>query len=193
MKKSRLYLIFTYPLPTQLTIKEIVSEDLADVQGILRETFIIASEKTYPKEIMEYSRDYYTMKRLMGRLLGPHTIALGAFIDCELTGCAWGTLYEDGVLSVEWAVVRADMVGKGVFSRLLTELEDRGRTKGALKVFLYASIKNAPAVRRYLKLGYSVEGVHRNHFFGWDFVSMGKILAQKHQDGDITMQPDATW
>jgi len=186
-------MVSIYPLLIQLTINEIVLEDLTDVQRLLRETFTAVSEKTYPAEIMEYSREYYTIERLTRRLLSPHAIALGAFSDGELTGCAWGALYEDGVLSVEWAVVRGDMVGKGIFSRLLTELEDRGRSKGAFKAFLYASIKNAPAVRRYLKLGYSVEGVHRNHFFGWDFVSMGKILAKKDHRGNITMQPDATW
>jgi GNAT superfamily N-acetyltransferase len=177
---------------TQATIKEIVPENLADIQRILRETFIAASERTYPAEIMEYSRDYYTVDRLKRRLFGPHAIALGAFIDMELMGFAWAALYADGVLSIEWATVRPDMIGKGIFSQLITGLETRGRTKAAFKAFLYASIKNTPAIQRYLKLGYCVEGVHRNHFFGWDFVSMGKILIQKPQLGDITMQPDAT-
>ena len=175
----------------QLTIKEVVHDDLPAIQLLLRETFSLISEKTYPAEVVEHAHGYYTLDRLERKLFGPHSLALGAYLGEELVGCAWGSLYEDGVLSVEWAIVHSELIGTGVFSRLIMQLENHCREKGAYKVFLYASMKNVPAIRRYQKLGYEIEGVHRNHFFGWDFVSLGKVLNRKNQEGAITTQPDA--
>jgi GNAT superfamily N-acetyltransferase len=161
------------------------------VQGILFDAFAMMSGKFYPSEIIEQLHGHYSVERLQRLLTGSRSIALGAYINGVLVGCAWGSMSPfDGIFSLEWAVVRLDMIGKGVFSQLLAALEQLLRLKGAFKMFLYASIKNVPAIERYLKLGYNIEGVHGDHFFGWDFVSMGKVLAPKHWDGEIAKQPD---
>jgi len=161
------------------------------VQRILFDAFAMMSGKFYPSEIIERLYDHYSLERLERLLTGPRSIALGAYIDEVLVGCTWGSLSNfDGIFSVEWAVVHLDMIGKGVFSQLLTALEQLLKSKAVFKMFLYASVKNIPAIERYIKLGYRVEGLHRDHFFGWDFVGMGKVLTRKQWDGEITKQPD---
>jgi RimJ/RimL family protein N-acetyltransferase len=71
-------------------------------------------------------------------------------------------------------------------------LEANMRREHILKICFYVSARNIPAIKRYMNLGYTIEGVHRNHFFGWDFVSMGKILMRKRWRGRINKQPDFT-
>jgi GNAT superfamily N-acetyltransferase len=149
------------------------------------------SGKFYPSEVIEQLHGHYSIERLERLLLGSQSIALGVYIDGLLVGCTWGSASAfDGIFSVEWVVVRLDMIGKGVFSQLLTALEHLLRSKGTFKLFLYVSIKNIPAIERYIKLGYGIEGLHRDHFFGWDFLSMGKVLIHKHWNGEIAKQPD---
>jgi GNAT superfamily N-acetyltransferase len=178
-------------LTTSITIKTIPARDIPAVQRILFDAFAMMSGTFYPSEIIEQLHNHYSVERLERLLTGSRSIALGAYIDGVLVGCTWGSMSTfDGIFSVEWAVVRLDMIGKGVFSQLLTALEQPLKLKGTFKMFLYASIKNVPAIERYIKLGYSIEGVHRNHFFGWDFVSMGKVLTHKHWNGEIANQPD---
>jgi GNAT superfamily N-acetyltransferase len=124
---------------------------------------------------------------------GPHSIALGAYRKTRLVGFLWGYRSDvDGTFSVDWAVVRPSVVGTGVFSALMRALERRLKREHVFKCYFYTSIKNIPAIKRYLKLGYTIEGVHRNHFFGWDFISVGKILNRRRWKGDITRQPDFT-
>jgi RimJ/RimL family protein N-acetyltransferase len=84
------------------------------------------------------------------------------------------------------------MVGKGVFSRLMQAMKAQMRRERVFKICFYVSAKNIPAIKRYVKLGYAIEGVHRNHFYGWDFISMGKILTRKRWRGKIAEQPDFT-
>jgi ribosomal protein S18 acetylase RimI-like enzyme len=146
---------------------------------------------SYPAEVMLNAKAYYTHERLEKVLFGSRSIALGGYINDRLVGCVWGYFSElDGIFSIEWAVVISEVIGKGVFSRLMVALEDALEEKGAFKIILYASNKNISAIRRYEKLGYTIEGVHPNHFFGWNFVSMGKILTHKTWHGEIMKQPD---
>jgi hypothetical protein len=68
-------------------------------------------------------------------------------------------------------------------------LEEELTFQGFFKIFLQSSMKNIPAIKRYLHMGYKIEGVHPNHHFGWDFMSFGKVLNRKTWSGPVLSEP----
>lgn len=175
----------------QIVIKPLRPEEAGDALSVLHESWKVMVGKSYPREIIRAMDRFYTRERLERLLANPDRRTLGAWSHGRLLGCLWG--YQspiDGTFSLDWVVVRKDVVGEGVFSRLLKKVERQLRKENVLKIILFASNKNIPAIRRYLKLGYAIEGVHPNHFFGWTFLSLGKVLVRKHWKGRITRLPD---
>jgi GNAT superfamily N-acetyltransferase len=100
------------------------------------------------------------LERLERLVFGPHTIALGAYQKTRLVGFLWGYRSDvDGTFSVDWAVVRPLVIGKGVFSALMRALERQLKRHHVFKCYFYTSIKHFPAIERCLKLGYTIEGI----------------------------------
>jgi GNAT superfamily N-acetyltransferase len=177
-------------LKYRITIKRIAVKDVPRVHHILSESFSVLKGTCYPDKVIAACLRIYSPERLERMLFGSRSIALGAYQDTRLIGCVWGYRAEDGTCTVDWAVVLPSLIGKGVFSRLMKALERQLTREGFYKCYFFTSIKNLSAINRYLKLGYQVEGIHRNHFFGWDWVSIGKILVLKRWRGSIAKQPD---
>jgi GNAT superfamily N-acetyltransferase len=178
------------PVASRIIIKQITAKDIVQVHYILNEAFDILSGVSYPETVISACRHIYRLERLERMLLGQNSIALGAYQASRLIGCVWGYRAEDGTCAVDWAAVLSSEIGKGIFSRLMKALEARLKHEQIFKCYMFTSIKNLPAINRYLKLGYQIEGVHRNHFFGWDWLSIGKVITRKHWRGPITKQPD---
>lgn len=175
-----------------ISIKALARSHLPAIETLLQDYFHMGARESYPRELIREFIARYCGAMLEKMILSSETIALGAFQENELIGCGWGYLsHPDGVFSIDWSVVRPDVIGTGIFSQIMKVLEAEAEKRGAWKIFLYTSIKNRAAVNRYQKLGFTVEGVHPNHYFGWDFISMGKVLIRRKWDGPIMEQPDA--
>jgi GNAT superfamily N-acetyltransferase len=177
----------------RLTIQKLSPRHAESALQVFRDSLTLLDDERYPHAVITAILGFYTTERLKRIFSNPDRRVLGAWSGNRLVGCLWGYRSAlDGTCSIDWVVVSPRMVGKGVFSRLMKAIEAKMRRERVFKICFYVSAKNIPAIMRYSKLGYTIEGVHRNHFFGWDFISMGKILTRKRWKGRIANQPDST-
>jgi ribosomal protein S18 acetylase RimI-like enzyme len=166
-------------LPLQITIKRLRTQDIPQVHRVLNASFDFLQGVYYPVEVIASCRNIYSLDKLNWVFAGSNIIALGAYEGSKLVGCVWGYSAKDGTFAVDWAVVLPSFIGQGIFSRLIEALEQQLRRKHTYKCYFFTSINNTPAIHRYLKLGYRIEGEHLNHFFGWDWLSIGKIISRR--------------
>lgn len=107
---------------------------------------------------LRQTRDYEAVRRLaLGSGLedGPFVsivAAFGVFSGDELVGCA-ALKQKDSVFCVEWLAVSEPLRGRGLGSRLLSEIEREARLRGAERLWALA---RAPGF--FMKIGFVMAG-----------------------------------
>jgi ribosomal protein S18 acetylase RimI-like enzyme len=171
-----------------LTTRKLKKKDVLQLHDLLDQTFLFLKDRYYPSKIIEIFQKQHNIADLEKRVSNPRAVAYGLFIKNELIGFIWGLVSSSGILNGEWAAVNHKYQGKGYFQKLMIAVEKEAKKRGVYKIAFYASVKNIPAIERYLKIGYEIEGTHRNHFNGWDYYSLGKIITTKKWRGSIIKQ-----
>ncbi|MBI2669908.1 MAG: GNAT family N-acetyltransferase, partial [Candidatus Yanofskybacteria bacterium] len=158
-----------------ISLRTIIKEDLPALKELLYAIFASLKDTAYPADVINEFESIYNLEELEDRVLGPRSIGLAAFSQDQLIGFVWGFGSKlGGVFTGDWGAVDPEFRGRGIFSRLMHSMEQEIRKKNYYKFYFYVSVKNLEAIRRYLKLDYKIEGLHRNSYFGWDFFSFGK-------------------
>jgi len=107
-------------------------------------------------------------------------ICLLAELGGIAVGMAIGELEEEGLKAVGhvWTIeVLAPYRRRGIGERLLRELEERLRARGAVEFHLEVKVGNEPAIRLYEKMGYIKVGILRDYYGpGQDGIFMVKHL-----------------
>lgn len=86
-----------------------------------------------------------------------------------------GNRQTDGVGAITWLYVHPNFRNKRIAKRLLKETESYFITKGCHKL----SVSTEIAQHFYQKIGYSAEGVFKQHSWGKDFYFFGKHLKDR--------------
>lgn len=173
-----------------LDIRRLTRPHITAVQKLLMLALSKGRDRYYPQELVKAYRSMYTVADLERRVLSHKAVAFGAFQQGMLVGFLWGSMSAAGDFYAEWGVVHPSVRRRGIFTKLLATVESEVAKHRAYKFWFYVSSKNIPALRCYVKAGYKIEGLHPNHFFGWNFVTVGKILRRKRWPTKITRQQD---
>ena len=164
----------------EIKIRRVRKGDIASLHELLKKTFSSLKDKYYPATVLdEESRQFRTVEDLAHRMLRSRAIAYGAFVRTQAIGFLWGTTSRAGDFLGEWGAVAPAFRGRGIFSKLLRSVEAELRRRQLYKFWFYVSATNLPAIECYLKNGYVLEGVHPNHFYGWDFLTFGKVITRR--------------
>lgn len=169
--------------------RELASEDSGSLHDLLMKVFDYLSDLYYPKQLIEDWRKQFTQKRLNEILISNLSFAYGCFEGNKLIGFIWG-FYEYRTFFVDWLGVDPGCFRKGIMSRLLKLVEIDAKKERIYKIYFNTYIKNIPAISVYLKNGYKIEGVHRNHWDGGDYIAFGKIIRKAKFSGKINSQQD---
>jgi ribosomal protein S18 acetylase RimI-like enzyme len=156
--------------------RRIEETEIAALYKALMDVFDGLDPAVFPKQIMQEARRGYTPESLSKRVFGKQSFAVGAFIGREMVGFAWGWSGREGVFVIDWIGVVQSYRRQGIFTKLLQLIEENVQAMELYKISLYTSATGAAEIDLYARRGYAVEGIHNNHFFGWDFVSLGKIV-----------------
>ena len=131
-------------------------------------------------ELVREGKVGYSLELLRKRAFGKSSFALGAFESRRLVAFLWGWSGREGVFMVDWMGVLPEHRRRGVGRALLARLEAYAKAQsGIYKITLFATASNLDTQKVYVSHGYRLEGVHPNHFFGYDFVSFGKIVQSR--------------
>lgn len=172
-------------------ITKLKKVDAVKLRTLLFKIFTYLSDRYYPAEIIKNNKEYYSLDLIRDHILGSDKIeAFGCWDDKKLTGFAWVTRFDSGLAYVDWIGVEKFYHRKGIFTKLMKKLEGAAKKWKAHKIYLYTYIKNKPAIEGYIKLGYRIEGVLKNHFWGGNFIVMGKDLRKIKFKGKINKFPD---
>jgi ribosomal protein S18 acetylase RimI-like enzyme len=142
------------------------------------EIFATLDEASFPRQVMEESAEAYTVENLKKRAFGRRSFAVGAFENGALVGFAWGWAGKERVFTLDWIGVQESHRRRGTGAAMLTLVEEYARRNKLYKISLFASAYATREVLLYIRRGYSIEGIHENHYYGWDFVSLGKVLTR---------------
>jgi len=130
----------------------------------------------------------YPMELLAFFVMDSRFISLVAEVDQVIVGMAVAELEDKELKKVGhiWTVeVLPPYRRKGIAMKLLTELEERLRARGATECYLEVRTDNEPAIRLYEKLGYEKVGIIRDYYCpGVDAFFMVKDLT-KMSPGDL--------
>lgn len=128
----------------------------------------------FPEEALHYFRNRWTIDVIEQAAIESQYVILGAWEGERIVGLLLGTPPEGGVGTIIWVLVAREYQRKGIGRQLFEEACERYRNMDGHKVKL--TVPNKETVRFYEKLGMSVEGEHRNHWWHVDIWSMGKTL-----------------
>ena len=84
-------------------------------------------------------------------------------------------IVDTGVAQIEPLMIKADLKGKGIGTRLLQEAEEKAKSLGAHKMWLETG-SDWQAKGFYEKHGYQTRAILPNHTGGREFVLMDKIF-----------------
>jgi len=130
----------------------------------------------------------YPMELLAFFVMDSRFISLVAEVNQVIVGMAVAELEDKELKKVGhiWTVeVLPPYRRKGIAMKLLTELEERLRARGATECYLEVRTDNEPAIRLYEKLGYEKVGIIRDYYGpGVDAFFMVKDLT-KMNPGDL--------
>ena len=164
----------------RITIRQVRRADIRQLYVLFKKTLSSLSDTVYPASVIaEQSKLFSSVRELGHRLLQKQAVSFGAFSGTRLIGFFWGTAFPAGDFCGEWGGVAPRFRRRRVFSRLLKAVDDELGRRKLYKFWFYVSTKNRPAIECYLKNGYTIEGVHPNHFYGWDFLAFGKVITPK--------------
>jgi diamine N-acetyltransferase len=141
-----------------LHIRRWTKEDLAQVQQLLRETWLDAySSFIPPADLTAYLLERYSQDKLDALLQDPEVTGLIAEADGAVAGYA--KLYHDRAeqrFYLHQLYIRPASQGLGIGRRMMACAEERARELGADCIWLGVMVQNASAVDWYKKLGYIV-------------------------------------
>ena len=132
---------------SELIIRRMKEEDLAQVCAIEEETFSMPWSRSSFQETLSYY----------------HTLFLTAELDGEIAGyCGcYQSLEEAEITNI---AVRRQLRGHGIGRRLLTELMRLGKEQGAFAYTLEVRVSNQAAIHLYESLGFVSFGIRKNFY-----------------------------
>lgn len=134
---------------------------------------------TYPVEAMEFDIRNHSAERLAADMKSPDFFGFLALHDGHVCGIAQGQVYgKSGLAKVTWVAVDPDHQHEGMGIRLMTAVEEHLRKRGCHKIFLNTLPSLIPAIRLYMKFGLLPEAYLRKHWWGVDFIVMGKWIGE---------------
>lgn len=113
--------------------------------------------------------DGWTAEMLAEQLKNPLTAVAAQYVGEELTGYAVGRVAADEGELFRIAV-RPEFRRRHIAEKLLTELHEKMRLRGAAKCFLEVRSRNAPAIALYEKQGYKKIALRKNYYSDDDAV-----------------------
>ncbi len=152
------------PIPASVSLRQAVDTDAGDLIGLVRSVDREASfALRAPDEVLGTADQMREMIEVAGEL--DNQLLLVA----EADGAPIGYLFAQGggfrsvagVANIKLGV-RAAWTGKGVGTRLMTEVEQWARAAGIWRLELTVVTENRAAVRLYERTGYEREGVRRH-------------------------------
>lgn len=176
----------------RIHIRKLSRKDLISLHRLLLKVLTDLSGTYYPANIIREFKKMHTIRDLERRVLGRSSIAFGAFTDQRLIAFMWGRESFAGDVNAEWGGVHPLFRERGVFSKLLRSIERELYRRKCYKFWFYVSATNIPAIKCYTKAGYALEGIHPNHFFGWDFVTFGKVIYRRRWKHGLTARANIT-
>lgn len=165
-------------------IRQITKREVPEIHRLLR-VVLDSVAPHYPQELIEAQWAIFdAVEDLERHLLHSGTLGYvaidGEGNDEKVIGFIWGYLSPAGDFLGEWGGVAPTGRRQHVFSTLLKAVESELRRRGIFKFWFYVSASNEPAIRCYRANGYVLEGTHPNHFYGWDFLTFGKIIRRRN-------------
>ncbi len=107
--------------------------------------------------------DSWTAEMLAEQLKNPLTTVAAQYIGEEVAGYAVGRVAADEGELFRIAV-RPEFRRRHIAEKLLAELHEKMRLRGAAKCFLEVRSRNAPAIALYEKHGYKKIAVRKNYY-----------------------------
>jgi GNAT superfamily N-acetyltransferase len=150
-----------------------ISNEAAALCTVIKQ-ILNTSFSTFPQEAIADYLEPWTPDVVISRLERDDDILIAAFAGDEITGLVSGTAPEGGVGTVVWLLVDAPWRGQNVGRALYHAACDAYRALGAHKMKLTAPSERAKCF--YESCGMRVEGVHPEHWYRLDFISLGTAL-----------------
>lgn len=126
----------------KIQIRELQDGDIESLSAIEAASFSMPWSPQDFRDLL--SRDY--------------CLYLVALVDGQIVGCAGFTnICNEG--NIDNVVIAEAFRGRGIATRLLTELLSRGEAEGIEAFTLEVRVSNAPAIHVYEKLGFVSEGI----------------------------------
>jgi GNAT superfamily N-acetyltransferase len=155
---------------TETTIRPVTPAEAKEYCSLLEE--LVYSTIQLPEAALKNYVEQWTPERVSK--VYNQWVFLIAYSGKHPVGLILGTPPEGGVGTIIWVLVDAGTQGKGIGRLLFEKACDEYRKKGSHKVKL--TVPDEKTVRFYEKVGMTLEGVHRMHWWKSDFWAMGKIL-----------------
>ena len=153
-------------------IQEVKPEEIAVFFEKLQ--ILIADETSFPSKAVEYFQSSWSIESLVEAAHGKKHVLLAAWAGGKIIGVVLGVPPEGGVGTIIWVLVEGAVQGQRIGSQLFQAACTKYRKIGCHKIKLTVPDENT--VKFYEKQAMTVEGIHKNHWWGVDMWSMGKIL-----------------
>lgn len=142
----------------------------------MREKYL---KDTYPKEASEFDAKNHSAKMLAEDIKNPDFFGFLAVCGKEICGIAHGRVFgKSGLAKLSWVAVDPEHQHEGIGISLMSAAEGYARSKGCHKLFVYTFPALAPAIKLYMKFGLLPEAYLRKHWWGVDFLVMGKWIGE---------------
>lgn len=132
----------------EVKIREMLIADLDEVLEIEQVSFPTPwSRRSFMQELTENIYAHYVVAEYCGRIVG----------YCGM----WVILDEAHITNI---AVRPEFRGRGIGERILKDMIERAKSRGATKMTLEVRVSNLTAQRLYKRLGFVARGLRRGYY-----------------------------
>lgn len=156
---------------SQILIEKITLKDIYPMSKLFKKA-VNEDYSFYSEYVKKLIIKRYSLKHLFVSYLRGGRIIIIARRDEKIFGNLIAVYTDDGIGFVNWLYVVPQARRQGIARKILAEFEKEVLARGGHKVAITTEI----APKFYQKIGYSLEGILKKHWWGKDFYLFGKLL-----------------